>query len=213
MAENRSGRSWRPRENQLEVFAAILLGLATIGSAWCALEAARWHDRQGDATRDATKARIEAARGYNLGILRIAYDAMIAAQYAEAAAEGQTDLRRFYRDALIRQEFLPTIDAWLAQVQSGQTGAANLFEHADYLEQQLAETRELDAAEAATERGDEASAYADGYIQVTVFMAIALFFAGIKSNFGSASVQTALVTIAALLVVFGGVQIVGLPIA
>jgi hypothetical protein len=71
----------------LEIAAAVLLGLATFGSAWCAFEAARWNDEQGEATREATTARFEAGRQFYLGTQTIAYDASIAADYARAVAQ------------------------------------------------------------------------------------------------------------------------------
>ncbi|MGD9890473.1 MAG: hypothetical protein AB7U18_04170 [Dehalococcoidia bacterium] len=196
----------------LEVAAAILLGLATFGSAWCAFEAARWNDEQGAATRAATAARFEAGRRFNLGTQAIGFDASLAADYARAVAEGQTELEAFYRDALIRPEFLPVIDAWLKQVQSGEAGAANLFEDTDYIERQLADARRYDTIdEAATQRSELASQNADGYVQLTVFMAIALFFAGMTANFRTPKVRVALLCVSAAILVLGVVRIFGLP--
>ena len=195
----------------LEIAAAVLLGLATFGSAWCAFEAARWNNEQADETRAATTARLEAGRRFYLGTQGIAYDASIAADYAKALAEGQTDVQAFYRDALIRPEFLPIIDRWLEQVRNGESGA-NLFEDMDYIDQQFADARRIDAiAEAATQRGEEAGRYADSYVQLTVFMAIALFFAGITSNFRTPKVRIALIGTAAAILVLGVVRIFGLP--
>ncbi|MGH2588935.1 MAG: hypothetical protein ACRDJE_28770, partial [Dehalococcoidia bacterium] len=157
MATDMSFKVSKELDRALEIVAAALLGLATFGSAWCAFEATRWNSEQGDATRAATAARFEAGRRFNLGTQAIAFDASIAAEYARAVAEGRSDLVSFYRDALVRPEFLPVIDDWLAHVRSGEAGAANLFENTDYIDQQLAVAREWDAvAEEATQRADEA---------------------------------------------------------
>jgi hypothetical protein len=195
----------------LEIAAAVLLGLATFGSAWCAFEAARWNNEQADETRAATTARLEAGRRFYLGTQGIAYDASITADYAKAVAEGQTDVQAFYRDVLIRPEFLPIIDRWLEQVRNGESGA-NLFEDMDYIDRQFADARSIDAvAETATQRGEEAGRYADSYVQLTVFLAIALFFAGITSNFRTPKVRIALIGTAAAILVLGVVRIFGLP--
>lgn len=198
-------------DRALEIAAAVLLGLATFGSAWCAFEAARWNDEQGDAIRVATTARFEAGRQFYMGTQTIAYDASIAADYAQAVAQGQSDLQAFYRKALIRPEFLPVVDTWLEQVRNGESNA-NLFEDSEYVENQLAGVRRMDAiAQAATQRGEEANRNADGYVQLTVFMAISLFFAGMTANFRTPKVRIALLAASAAILVFGVVRIFGLP--
>jgi hypothetical protein len=198
----------------LEVVAAVLLGLATFGSAWCAYQATQWHGEQNMEVRVANGAQYQSQRAFYLATQRVAFDAAIAAEYARAVAEARTDLLGFYRDALVRPEFLPVIDNWLAEVRDGQAGATNLLQNLDYIDQQFLEARDFDAAAArASERAAEAGRHADGYVQVTVFMAISLFFAGIKLTFRTMRVRIAMVGASAVILAFSVVRVAGLPIA
>ena len=47
--EARRGRSF-------EIMAVLLLGVATLGSAWCGYQAAKWNGRESDLARQATAA-------------------------------------------------------------------------------------------------------------------------------------------------------------
>ncbi len=49
------------RNRMLEIIAVILLGIATVGSAFCGYEATRWNTREGDLERDAATSRVVAS--------------------------------------------------------------------------------------------------------------------------------------------------------
>ena len=66
-------------------------------------------------------------------------------------------------------------------------------------------------AEAATQRGVEANRSADAYVQLTVWMAISLFFAGMTANFRTPKVRISLLATSAAILVFGVLRIFGLP--
>ncbi len=198
---------------RIEVFAAILLGVGTLGSAWCAVEASRWNGDQGDATREGNTARIESTRSYTFATQVVAYDATIAAQYAEAVAEGSADLQQFYRTNLIRSEFLPVLDAWRAQTDEQAFEIRNLFENSEYIDSQFEASRRLDdEARQATERAQRAGQYADDYVLTTLFMATVLFFAGVTTHFSTLSVRVGLLVVACVMLAIGAVKIFSLPV-
>ncbi len=78
-----TGRSAKsPRDRFIEMFAVILLGVATVGSAWCCYQATRWNGEQDKLVRESTDARVEASRLFSLGTQIVAYDTNVVGQYA-----------------------------------------------------------------------------------------------------------------------------------
>lgn len=111
-------------ERLIEIVAVLLLGLTTIGTAWCAFQATMWNGQSGQAAQAASTGHVEAAREFGLATQQIAYDSTMTAQYAQAVAAGDTRLQQFYRTTLVRPDFLPTLDAWQAwPSRSGRRGA------------------------------------------------------------------------------------------
>jgi hypothetical protein len=197
----------------LELFAAGILGVATVATAWCAYQAAAWNDNETQEARDAGGHRIEAARLFNLGTQKVAYDATIAALYAQAIAQNQPELQQFYRDNLVRPEFLPVIQEWEEQAANDED-LTNLLENEEYLQEQAGPSAAEDAAaEEALRRGEDASDNAAGFVQTTIFLASALFFAGITSNFRSRVVRLLLLFGSTTVLAIGIARIADLPVA
>ncbi|HEY6800157.1 MAG TPA: hypothetical protein VI121_05905, partial [Agromyces sp.] len=101
------------------MIAVLLLGIATIGTAWCGYEASRWNQDQGDLARQSSDLRVEANRQFGLATQSIAYDATLVAQYAKAVVDGDTGLQEFYRSTLFRPAFLPVLERWQEALQDG----------------------------------------------------------------------------------------------
>ena len=201
-------------DRALELFAALLLGMATVATAWCAFQAARWNQEGTDQSRTAGQSRLEASRLVGIGTQKVAYDATIAALYAQAVVDGREDLQRFYKENLVRPDFLPIIEQWEANAASESPETLNLFENEEYLEEQAAASRVADArADEALEKEREASDNAEGFIQTTIFLASALFFAGVTANFRSRPVRLLLLGIGALTFAAGIAQIADLAVA
>jgi hypothetical protein len=184
-----------------------------VGTAWCAFQAASWNDNETDEARSLAEHRLASSRLFNLGTQRVAYDATIAALYAQAIAENNEQLQEFYRENLVRPDFLPVIEEWEAQAAAGQD-LTNLLENEEYVQQQLAESEAEDAlADEAGELAQEASDNAAGFIRTTIFLASALFFAGIVSNFRSRLVRMLLLLTSSTVLAIGAASIVDLPVA
>ena len=120
----------------LEIIAVLLLGITTVGTAWCGYQASQWSGEQGDLAREASDQRVEASRLFGLASQRVSYDANLIGRYAEATQSGNTTLAQFYRTNLVRPDFLPVLDQWQTQVRAGQT-PTNLFEDPAYLTAQF----------------------------------------------------------------------------
>lgn len=170
-------------EKIVEIVAVILLGITTIGTAWCGFESVRWSGSSADHAQVASDKHVEAARLFGLATQKVAYDAMITAQYAQVVASGNTKVEQFYRDSLVRKDFLPVLDTWQREVEAGQTPTP-LADDQQYLNSQLAGYRTAIAeAESASQLGREAGATASAYVSVTILLAAALFFSGVISSF------------------------------
>ena len=122
----------------IEIVAVILLGLSTVGTAWCAYQAAQWSAASSELARESSDQQVESARLFGLATQKVAYDSTIVAQYAEAAAIGNMRLVRFYRSSLVRPEFVPILDRWEADIRAGQAPTP-LTDDPDYVAAQLAD--------------------------------------------------------------------------
>lgn len=167
----------------LELVVVLLLGITTVGTAWCGFQAARWTGHSGDLTGVASERRVEGSRLFGLATQRVTYDSMVVAKYAEASQQGNTQLLQFYRRSVVRPEFLPFLDRWEAAAKAGKP-TVGVFEDKDYIAGQFGAYEEtVAAAEQATRESQAAGEVAEGYLGTTILLAIGLFFAGVTSSF------------------------------
>jgi hypothetical protein len=197
----------------LEVLAVILLGVATIGSAWCGYQATRWNGDENELARRASDLQVEAAREFGLATQVVSYDSNMIAQYARAVSEGDERLQQFFKGSLIRPEFLPTLEQWEQEVADGGS-PTNLISDEAYLEEQLGGYRDTAAqAEALTVESEEAGSNADDYVLTTLLLASALFFAGLTTSFRVRFAQLMLLGGSVVLVAYAASRLADLPIA
>jgi hypothetical protein len=198
----------------LEVITVVLLALATLGSAWCAYQVTRWNGVEASEARHATDDRIDASRQFSLGTQKVAYDASVVAQLAQAIATGNQQLQDFIRKNLVRPDFAPVVDQWRQELASGGTINANLFENQDYLQTEFAAANAADAkAAAATAASQDASVRGDAYTVTTLLMAAALFLAGVTSSFKTSLVRILLLAASALTLAYAAARISTFPVA
>jgi len=196
----------------LEVIAVLLLGITTVGTAWCGYEASQWNGQQSDLARQSSDERVEAGRLFGLATQKVAYDSSIIAQYAIAAQAGNTALTDFYRKTLVRSDFLPVLDKWIAEVKAGGT-PTNLTEDQDYLTAQFGDYRAATAkAEALSAESQQAGNTGDQYVVTTILLAVALFFAGVTSSFRYRPAQAFLLILAVGTVAVAASRLADLPI-
>ena len=203
----------RQSSNRLsEMVAVLLLGIATIGTAWCGYEASRWNQDQGDLARQSSDLRVEANRQFGLATQAIAYDANLVAQYAKAVVDGDTRLQDFYRSTLFRPAFLPVLERWQESLQAGKA-PQNLLEDRDYLDSQLAGYQETQSrAEAIDVEAKRAGENGDEYVLITLLLAAALFFAGVTTSFKMQAARLVLIALATLLIAYCISRITTLPV-
>src|SRR4029453_3820711 len=103
-----------PRERELEIVAAIMLSLATVGIAWSGYQAAKWSGIQARRYTQANTARSNANRGATLGSQEPPQELLNFNRWLEVTTEGNTQLAQLY-ERRFRPEFRPAFRAWLAQ--------------------------------------------------------------------------------------------------
>jgi hypothetical protein len=208
-----SSRARHPANRLNEMLAVLMLGIATIGTAWCGYQASRWNSEQESRARQASDLRVEANRQFGLATQGIVYDANIVSQYAAALSDGDTRLQEFFKTTLFRAGFLPVLERWEEAVAAG--GAPPpLLEDEKYLATQLAGYEETHAAaEAKDLEASEAGDNADEYVLMTLLLATALFFAGVTTSFRVPAARLILLTLAALAIAYSLSRIATLPVA
>jgi hypothetical protein len=200
-------------DQALEILAVLILGLATVGTAWCGFQASRWSGEEGRRARESSDLRIEASRRFGLASQIVQYDTNTASDYAQALANSDADLATFIRTSLARDEFVPVLDRWEAEYRRGED-PANLLEDQDYLDDQFADFRSTDAeSEAVAAVAEQAAQDSDRYVSNTVLLAMALFFAGVTGSFRNRVPRLLLLSGAGLLTAWVASQLIDLPVA
>jgi hypothetical protein len=196
----------------IEIVAVLMLGITTVGTAWCGYEASQWNGQQSDLARQSSDERVEAGRLFGLATQKVAYDSSIIAQYAVAAQAGNTALTDFYRKSLVRSDFLPVLDKWIAEVKAGGT-PTNLTEDPNYLNNEFADYKAATAqAEALSAESQAAGNTGDQYVVTTILLAVALFFAGVTSSFRYRPAQAFLLILAVGTVAVAASRLADLPV-
>lgn len=193
----------------LEVMAVVLLTIATLGSAWCAYQATQWNEEQSTQSQRASDLRVEASRLFALATQKVTYDSNWIGMYAEAVSDDKDDLAAFLRESLMRPEFGPKVEQWLADIAAGKA-PTNLLSDDEYLAEQLGPyDAKVAEAEAAASEADEAGRIAGEYVLSTLVIAMALFFAGVTMSFRMRSVRLALLVAAAVTLVYAMSRVSG----
>jgi len=197
----------------IEMVTVLVLGLATVGTAWCGYQAAQWNGVQSTATSTSTDQRVEASRLFGVATQKVSYDSSMIAQYAQAVQAKNTQLVAFYRATLIREELLPVIDRWEAQIRAGGT-PTRLIDDTSYMDAQLGPYRTATAkADASSKQALEAGDISHDYVINTILLAVALFFSGVLSGFGYRPARLLLVVAAIATVAVAAVNLADLPVA
>jgi hypothetical protein len=206
-------RSRDQRRNRgFEIVAVLLLGVATLASAWCGYQASRWNGEESHLATEASNERVEGARLFGLATQTVSYDSTVIAMYAQAVSAGNEGLQEFYRTTLIRPAFLPRLEEWQEEIAAGRN-PGNLLEDEGYTSEQLAGYEASQArAQVLSTESQEAGSTSDDFILMTVLFASALFFAGVTTSFRLRSAQAVLLLAAGLVIAYAAARLADLPV-
>jgi hypothetical protein len=197
----------------LEIISAILLSLATVGSAWCAYQSARWNGVQAISFSAANGARTESVRMSNQALQLTSIDVGMFTQLAAAYSEENEFLFNFIMDRF-RPEMMPAVEAWIAtEPLKNPDAPSSPFAMAEYTSAAQDEAdRLLGVAEQRLQDAQAANQTSDNYVLLTVMFASVLFFGGISTKFDMFKIRAALIAFGILIFTAGLVILATYPI-
>jgi hypothetical protein len=187
------------RDRWLEIVSAVLLSLATVASAWCAYQSARWNGVQTTSFNAASGARTESVRMSNIALQLTSIDVGMFTEFASAYSEGNEFLQEFILERF-RPEMKTAVEAWIAaQPLKNPNAPSSPFAMAEYKSAAQEESdRFLEEANRKLEEAAQANQRSDDYILLTVMFASVLFFGGVSTKFEAFTIRAALITFAVL---------------
>lgn len=199
-------------KNWAELWATIILSLATLVTAWAGYEANKWNGLQTSLNLQATALRIDAGQSASKAQQLLSLDVGLFTNWANAAGNENRPLATFYRERF-RDEFRPAFDAWLATDPLNDPDApASPFELPQYRLAAQDEAEELNKmAEQLIQSGEMAGGFADQYTLTVVILAGALLLAGLANRFEWAELRGVVVAVALLILLYCVVTIIRLP--
>jgi ferric-dicitrate binding protein FerR (iron transport regulator) len=206
------GEATTNRERVLEILAALLLSLATLGIAWSGYQAAKWSGLQARRYTQASTARSFANQASTLAAQDRTQDLLNFNRWLEEYTTGDTDLANLY-ERRFRDEFRPAFDRWLAaDPLHNQDAIPSPLLEKNYVLANMVKADKLERlGDLRFEEGKEATEHADDYVFVTVFFAVVLFFAGISLRFRWYPMRVTIMVLGAVLLLYGGLKLLNYP--
>jgi len=200
------------RERWLEIAAALLLSLATIGIAWSGYQAAKWSGLQARRYTQASTARSLANRTATQASQDRTQDLLNFNRWLEVTTEGNTQLADLY-ERRFRDEFRPAFERWLADDPlNNKDAVASPLRESNYVISNMVKSDKLEKlGDLRFEQGKDATENADDYVFVTVFFAVVLFFAGISLRFQWLPIRLFILVLGMAMLVYGIVRVTSLP--
>lgn len=201
------------RDRILEMFAATLMSIATVATAWCAYQSAEWGGEQAFLLGESQRAGREADLQASLAVQKRNLDVAVFMEWIGGLATDNERLTDFYAE-----RFPPNlgvaVEAWLAtNPRTNPDAPPHPFAMEEY---QVAEdtaaaraAAESDAWWADARRADENG---DRFVLLTVVFASVLFFGGIEQKFTDRKVRVGLLTVGGLLFLGGLVAMLNYPL-
>ena len=201
------------KSNRLELFAAAMLAVATILTAWSAFQATKWGGVMAIRFSEANADRTNAAIASDTANAERSIDVTIFAEYLSALAQDETELVEFL-EARFRDEFTVAFDAWVAtDPRTNPQAPPSPFAMDEYqLASQEEATRLTALAELRGEEARDANQRGDNYVLTTVLFAAVLFFGGVSTKFGGLRAQQLSIVTGMVLLVVGAVILATFPI-
>ena len=201
------------RKRWVEITCAVVLSLATVGSAWCAYQSTLWGGVQTFRLADANRAGRESAEQSIAAFQGRAFDASMFITYLEVRGRGDQKMAAFLRERF-RPEMHRAVEAWLQTDPFNNPKAPKSpFKMAEYVQKEEEEARhQAEEATGFLASAQKANHYSDRYVLFTVLFASVLFFGGIGGTMQSRRLRLSVLAIALGLFVVTVVFLATLPI-
>lgn len=228
-ADPKTSYRWGSND-RVELVATIVLAVATILTAWSGFQAGKWSGEQSINFSEAGAARTESTRADTLAGQLTQIDVAMYIDWVTAISTDLADgtvtvaelspfspVRGTVSSFLylrFREEFLPAVDAWLAEDPIGNPNAPKTpFTMEEYV---VAKGVEADALTAlADEKAADARAAnqnGDNYVLTMVLFASVLFFAGVSSKMNRPRNRMIIVGFGVVTLTVGIFILISLPI-
>ncbi len=209
-----SQRVAEPWEGWFELLAAVILGLATLGSAWSAYQSSLWGGIQDFRIAEAhAYGRQGAEKAVFANQLR-GIDVILFERYVSALSENNQRLADFLFQRF-RPEFRPAVEAWLAtKPLKNSTAPRSPFIMKEYslaFEKEAQTLRQQEEKKFAEAR--EANKVSDTYLLVTVLYGVVLFLSGITAAFERRKLRMGVLGLSVVTMIGASVAMVFLPLA
>ena len=197
-----------------ETVAALILGLATLGSAWSAYQSSLWGGIQNFRVADAHAAgrRAEEKAIYANEFRKI--DAVLFERYLSALSEKDQRMANFLFDRF-RPEFKVAAEAWLAtnplKNPSAPPGPFIMKEYSLEVEKEARQLRQEEEKKLAEAK--KASEISHTYLLMTVLFSMVLFLGGIAAAFEKKRIRVVVLALGVLVLTAAAITLAFLPLA
>ncbi len=197
-----------------EPASAILMALATLGTAWCSYQSSEWNGQSSTFATKAGRSNQQAAVLHLEGNQVLSVQAKMFMEFIDAQMAGKDKLARFYSDRF-PPELRKAYDAWLAEKPFENPRADPHPFVPNLYQPRFLEDARLASADAGRNdaEGKRASAVAAHYLSNTVLFAAVLFFAGTSAKFDHRYVRQSSFFFAVAAFLFAAARTFMLPIA
>lgn len=217
-------------KDRVELVATIVLAVATILTAWSGFEAGKWSGEQAVNFSEAGAARTESTRADTLAGQLTQIDVAMYIDWITALSDDlasgeatQESLSPFspikgtvsgFLYLRFREEFLPSVDAWLAEDPVNNPNAPKTpFAMDAYVVAQSVEADRLTAlADKKAADARTANQNGDNYVLTMVLFASVLFFAGVSSKMNRPRNQLIILGFGIFTLTVGLIILAALPI-
>ncbi len=200
------------RDRLLSILEAVMLSVVAVIAAYSGFAAAKWSTESSVELARASADRTKANRSDLEAISTRTYDSVSFNAWFTAYVNHNASAERI-AERRLRPGYRPAFHAWLATDPANNPhsppGPAYMPQYV--IPQETASKEQDAAANSAFSRGASAGATSDRYVRDTVFLATVLFLVGISSHFGFKQARYGLLTVAAVMLAFSVVQLLGLP--
>ena len=175
----------RWRAEWIEILSAAILALATIATAWCAYQSARWSGVMTINFAKSNTARTQSSKAQTAGGQLIQVDVGLFMEYVNAVVNDEVELAEFVRDKWFSDELQAATEAWLATKPLENPDAPKSpFAMEEYTSTGIELSQSYDAlADSYREDALDSNQRSDNYVLLAVLFATVLFFAGICTKF------------------------------
>jgi hypothetical protein len=201
-------------DNWLELIVAIVLGLATLGSAWSAYQSGLWNGIQIFRLAESIGAgRRAAEKAVYAQQLRMT-DVVLFETYLTALSENNQRLADFLFQRF-RPEFKVAAEAWLkTQPLKNPSAPASPFSMKEYslaVDREMQQARQEEATKFTEAR--KANEISDTYLLLTVLFSVALFLGGITASFKRRRIRGMVLALSVITIAGAGIILAFLPLA